>query len=472
MNVFKSNNFPVYLPLLLSEIYLFSTLGLLFFGPLIWPISNSLKFTLFVLFYQIAFALGYIAFVKIFSCQLKRPENSFCAEKFFTQRFWVVASGAFVATLISHRNLVHSDSYIPWTFFSDLQKGLEDPAGVRNFYASDEFTAKFRGNTPVSALLVLVGVFKYSLLPGLVFLWNKLSVIKKTIGMIVALLPVASGICISLSATSFVFVFVVAISFGVLILREKKMSVLRNRLSILAILFGLSVFSVLNFYQIKTGTSFMSVATGKAVPHRFDYLRDKGVIFKSDSSRGTVTATTDLYEKITVYLVNGYFGMSLALEEEFDSTFGLGHSLFLQRIFDTHLGSNLSIRTFQHKISHKWDKNILWHSAYSYFANDVGFFGVALVMFILGFFLSMCVWASVMDGNLIASSLIPLFGIMVLYLPANNQIFSFLETMCSFWILSFFLLFFQFQGKDLLVDKKRVMSVFFTNLLIRIRNLV
>lgn len=440
-------------------------MGLLYYGPLIWPIENEIEFTVLVVSYHLAFAAGYISFMKIFGKNLRLDSASPKVESFFIDKFWFIIVGALVAILISHRNIVHSDSYIPWTIFSDLQKGFENAALVRNYYASAEYAEKFRGNSLVSSLLLFFSVFKYAVLPGLIILWDKLPNFKKVIGFLVAVMPLATGICMSISAVSFVFIFVATISLGVLVLRTRSFAILKKRLVFVFFLIGLSLFSFLNFYHIKTGTTFMKVATGKATPSRFDYLRDKGVIFKSDLKGEKVTAVVDLYEKLTVYLVNGYFGMSLALDEEFESSYGVGHSVFLQKTFDNHLGTNFEDRSFQHKISHRWDKNVLWHSAYSYFANDVSFAGVVFVMFTLGFFLGMCVWASVLEGNLIASSLIPLFGIMVLYFPANNQVFGFLETMSSFWILAIAFILLRFPVKGYVLSKRRHVLGLFSSIL-------
>ncbi|WP_408098761.1 hypothetical protein ACJVC5_07545 [Peredibacter sp. HCB2-198] len=413
------------------------TLWLLFFGPLAWPLRNLETFLILIFLYHIAFVSGYLGKI-VNSLKPKRSiENkSDWAENLFVDKFWIVILLAFIGCLISHRNLVHSDSYIPWAFFSEIKRGILHASEVRTYYASPEFAGKFTGNKYVTALLLVLSFFKYILLPGMIMLWERLSLPKKILGTLVVLIPVASGISISLSSINFAYLFTTFICLGVLILQTRSFFILKSRKTFIIGFFILFIFTILNFYQVKTKASFSEVSSGKAVPVRMDYLREKGVVFKNDQYRVKITAFEDLYEKLSVYLVNGYVGMSISLDKDFQSAFGVGHSTFLQRVFDQHLGLDISSRTYQQRISTEWDKDIFWHSAYSYFANDVSFYGVILVMFIFGFYLASISINAFLYKDFIASLLMPLFGIFILYLPANNQIFSFIETMIPFWLLS------------------------------------
>jgi hypothetical protein len=67
-------------------------------------------------------------------------------------------------------------------------------------------------------------------------------------------------------------------------------------------------------------------------------------------------------------------------------------------------------------------------------ANDVCFYGVIFIMFTIGYFLSMF-YLSTLRGNIIAKSILPLFAIMFAFMPANNQILCFMESLFSFWFI-------------------------------------
>ncbi|MBX8492917.1 hypothetical protein K5D42_23900 [Pseudomonas cichorii] len=517
-----------YIPLLLVESYLLFTLWLFFFGPVIWPVENKKEFLFVVSLYHAFFIAGYLL-----SCRfsLKQPSRAVepNGDNLFLRYYWIIIVFAFIAMVILHRNTTLSRSYFPTGFFSELLKGLLAPAEVRSFYASAASREGFSGNAYVTGMLLFFGVFKYVLLPGLVFFWDRLSTTRKLVGFLVVMLPLCTGIISSLSAINFYYLFVVSVClFGVVISNKSAgfFVELGRRKTFLFFLVFIFLFSFWQFYSVKSGVSPYKVFFEDEKPISFSYLNETGSVFKSDlapaekakdadssvkdtapavpesvditvrpaktnvvalpatvdnkvataksntapSPAKTVTPElpakietaalpeiakvadvpaqvavavvpeksnlTDFYEKLTVYLVQGYQGVSIALGEKFDSSYGIGHSVFLQRVFAEHLGIDVRDRTFQRKITARWDENVYWHSFYSYMANDVGFFGVSIVMLILGWYFANVYLAVVNDDDFFAKMLLPLFAIMFLYIPANNQIFSFLETMISFWILT------------------------------------
>ncbi|WP_147466621.1 hypothetical protein [Pseudomonas cichorii] len=518
----------LYLPLLFVESYLLFTLWLFFFGPVVWPAENKLEFLFFIFLYHACFIFGYLL-----SCRfsLKRSAGSvgLPCDSLFLKYFWVILCFAFVAIVILHRNTTLTISYIPSDFFVQLAKGLLAPAEVRAFYASDASRAGFSANPPVTALLLFFGVFKYILLPGLVFYWDKLSVTRKVAGFVVVMIPLCTGIIASLSAINFYYFFVVSVCLGCVVASDKStgfFAELFKRKTFLVFVVFIFLFSFWQFYSVKSGTSPYKVLFENQTPVSFNYLSETGSVFKSDldkeekpgvapepektniaalpepvkiaelSAKTTAVTSppstkvasgpakshadaahepvkiielpaqvnvvtlpepvkiadlpvepsvvaapqksnlTDFYEKLTVYLVQGYQGVSISLGEKFDSSYGIGHSVFLQRIFAEHLGIDVRDKTYQRKITARWDENVYWHSFYSYIANDVSFFGVAIVMLILGWYFASIYLSAIISDDFFAKMLLPLFAILFLYIPANNQVFSFLETMMSFWILT------------------------------------
>jgi len=227
---------------------------------------------------------------------------------------------------------------------------------------------------------------------------------------------------------------------------EGVRSTIKNNKFFIASLALMFLFSFWQFYSVKSEQSLYQAVAEHGKPQSFDFLKEKEIKFKSDYEETKKSNTTDFYEKITVYMVQGYYGMSIALGEEFDTSFGIGHSVFLQKTFADYLHIDVRDKTFQHKINDRWDQFVYWHSFYSYIANDVGFLGVTIVMLVLGIYFSNAYLSAVMEENLYAKMLLPLFGILFFYIPANNQVFGFLETMTSFWILT--ILFFASKKRD------------------------
>ncbi|WP_201004015.1 hypothetical protein [Pseudomonas cichorii] len=517
-----------YIPLLLVESYLLFTLWLFFFGPVLWPVENKKEFLFVISLYHAFFIAGYLLSCRFSIKQpLKAVESN--GDNLFLRYYWVVILFAFIAMVILHRNTTLSRSYLPTGFFSELLKGLLAPAEVRSFYASSASREGFSGNPYVTGLLLFFGVFKYILLPGLVFFWDRLSTARKLVGFMVVMIPLCTGIIASLSAINFYYLFVVSVClFGVVVSNKSAgfFVELGRRKTFLFFLGFIFLFSFWQFYSVKSGVSPYKVLFEDQKPVSFSYLNETGSVFKSDlepaekpkvadaPAKDTAPALpknvdiavfpaktnvvalpatvdhkgaaakshsaavpekasapelpvkantaalpeiakiadvpaqvevavvpeksklTDFYEKLTVYLVQGYQGVSISLGEKFDSSYGIGHSVFLQRVFAEHLGIDVRDKTFQRKITARWDENVYWHSFYSYIANDVSFFGVSIVMLVLGWYFANVYLSVVINDDFFAKMLLPLFAIMFLYIPANNQVFSFLETMISFWILT------------------------------------
>ena len=138
---------------------------------------------------------------------------------------------------------------------------------------------------------------------------------------------------------------------------------------------------------------------------------------------------------LSYYLVQGYYGFSQALSMDFTSTLGFGSSHFLTRQVEWATGHDFYQYTYQYKIASIWGE-AQWHSLYSYLANDFHFFGVAVWNFAMGFYLSK-LWQSFLNENNIYSKiLLPLFALMVVWIPANNQVFGYLETFSAFLFMT------------------------------------
>lgn len=436
------NTAKLYTPLFLIELYLFLGLWLLFYGPLSWPLENTREFLGYIFLYHLCFIAGYL----LHTAHFRRNVNSHSPiqpvlreSNNFTKHFWPVLILAFAANVILYRNMTLSHSFIPDNFFSGLYRGLVAPWEARAYYASDAAMAGFVKSPAITALLLFTAPFKYILLPGLVFYWHTLSSMRKLFGIFVVSIPVLTGIVASLSVINFSYIFIISICLGTLLASKKSsgvLSTLRQRKFFLFSLALIFFFSFWQFYSVKSGQTPYQIAAGHGKPQTFDFLKAQGIKFKYEGTNLESSNAIDFYEKITAYMVQGYYGMSIAVGEKFDTSFGIGHSVFLQRTFADYLGLDVRDRTFQYKINDRWDQFVYWHSFYSYIANDVSFLGVSIVMLILGVYFSKIYLSAIMDDDFYAKMLLPLFGILFFYIPANNQVFGFLETMISFWTLT------------------------------------
>lgn len=135
----------------------------------------------------------------------------------------------------------------------------------------------------------------------------------------------------------------------------------------------------------------------------------------------------------TGYVTQGYHGLSLSQELDFQWTFGIGSHPALLRVYALITGDqSLSERTYQHRLgSLGWDPRFGWSSLYAYLANDVSLAGVPLAFLAIGFFLARS-WRRALAGDLAALIVSAYLLLLLLYSPANNQIAVSLESMAGF----------------------------------------
>ena len=132
---------------------------------------------------------------------------------------------------------------------------------------------------------------------------------------------------------------------------------------------------------------------------------------------------------LTVFILStcsGYYGLELAMEKPFDSSFGLGHSPATLSIYEATTGdTTLHKRTYTYRNgADGWSEEYYWSTLIAWIANDVGFYGAVLVLGLIGFMWGKW-WREAAAGMsdpaavLFASS-----TTMIFYLPANDQVLA------------------------------------------------
>jgi hypothetical protein len=121
------------------------------------------------------------------------------------------------------------------------------------------------------------------------------------------------------------------------------------------------------------------------------------------------------------YLIQGYYMMSLALQLDFQSTWGTGWNPALVSLMDF-FGINFSSNSYVTRLEPIGvDPTINWHSSYTWFANDVSFIGVPLVIFCLGYFLAVSWKMTILSGDIISKIVFVWMAGISIFLFANNN---------------------------------------------------
>ena len=132
---------------------------------------------------------------------------------------------------------------------------------------------------------------------------------------------------------------------------------------------------------------------------------------------------------LTLFILStcsGYYGLDLALEKPFDSSFGVGHSPAALSVYETITGDptpHLKTFTYRNGEDH-WQEDFYWSTLVTWIANDVGFLGAVLVLGAIGWLWGKW-WREAAAGmSDPAAVLFTLATTMMFYFPANNQVLA------------------------------------------------
>ncbi len=421
-----------YLPLILVEFYLVVTLLIYNFGPVQFNGHNTILFIVYIFLYHFAFIMGYCISTKLYKFNGIRVDIHFSSRYFYITLFF-----GLLGVLNTYKNLMLAPSFIPYNILDEFARGLSEPGLVYtermdNMAYGDVSTSRW-----LNVLSISFAFFKLFFIFLSLYFWNDLSVFRKTLVIIYSFLFISSGI--SSGTNSVVFIYFIFFVFSLLTILYFKKSKYFSRF---VVFFGIAFFIPLGSFGY-----IMSQRGGG-----FDYfaatspLGDISVLAQTPSLEGFLDFYYYAFVWLNYYLVQGYYGFSLILDLDLNWTFGFGNSEFFQRQLLVLTGVDVSDSTFQSRISEYWDESAQWHSFYGQFANDFSFFGLSILMFFLGYFLS-SVWTSIVYNNsFYGMSLIPLLMLMFIFFPANNQVFGYIDTLSYFIFMG---IFWVFEGKKI-----------------------
>ena len=420
-----------YFPIVVVEIYLFLTLVLFIYGPISFVIHESTKFWFYIVLYQLFVFLGYLIGIKTTKSISAVDRVSFFPKKIY----YSVLVLAVFSNLIFYKNVMMLDSYIPWDIFDQVMVGIDSSKEVY-----DERSARltyYQGSKSLNIFYFFIAFSKPLLTVLYPMYFSKVSLPVKVISFFVIAFQLLVGFASGLNKPFFDFFLLLFLSmltcFLISLFRKELLHKAKSGFFIiipcLSFLLFVFVFSVAMSERGGDLTYFTSESISP--------LRDITVSHNSFNSP-VFSFLYFVYVWLVYYLVQGYYGFSLSLTQDFDSTFGFGNSEFILRQWEWLSGYDISHLTYQAKISGVWHQSGQWHSLYSHIANDVHFSGVVVFMFSFGYYLSR-VWLHALDSNnIFAKALIPLCGVFVVFIPANNQVFGYIETISYFVMVNLF----------------------------------
>jgi hypothetical protein len=405
-------------PLVAAETYLTATLSFFAFGPWPWPVSNPFYLYSYALLGQIALALGYLttrrrAAVR-YTGKLHVPTTIMIGA--------ILTMIMFVPTLI-----VRTGGDI------NFVRGFSDPGRA---YRETRLAVFLAPRSYVEYARYLMSPILWSLLPLTVVYWRRLS--PQLRWLAVAACAMNQLLWVAIGTNKGIADYVLLLPWLFIVQVRHSRRALKGRQLLaggIVLLIGLALF--MPFFGSGIDGRYGGLYTGGM------YLGMGGMIW-ADMPASDPTYISQLkraWVSFMLYASHGYYGLALALQEPFESTYGFGHSRELIWVSEKlWFGEGeLWNRTYMKRVADQygWSDTVRWHTIYPWFASDFSFPGALVIIFIIGRAFGL-VWLDAYQGNNpYAVVLLALIIIMVFYFSANNQVLQTAETFLVFWVALF-----------------------------------
>ena len=420
------------LPLTLILIYLFATIALFLFGPLPWPVTNVRAVNLFL-----AAAIGGIAV-----CYVIGSGGVGSGEPIASWRRLIIV-GALLSVAILFPSAYYYAGKMPWqvweamkdqnAVYEALQKKLVETAGSR---------------TMISIVRAVTYPLIIAVLPLAILNWRAMVWWLWLLVLAAVLSSVNFSVLRGTDRELFDAIFIAGASVMILIGRwivaanlPLRRALIRPSTVIGGIAFVITVLVALSLFADRrigrTGYTPEAFANGtKDAPSIEAHLQRPGGWTDIMCIRricldqqhplvryGSVRAQYSIL-MLTSYLTQGYYGLSLAMTEEFHSTLGIGHSSVIARTVERITHNNaIYERGYTYGLRRlDWSDESQWSTIFPWLANDVGFPGAVVVISLLAFLWARSWRDAVAGGDDRAAIVFCMLFQLFIYVPANNQL--------------------------------------------------
>lgn len=409
LTINNRNNNRIYLPLKLFVIYILATLFLNLFGPWQYQGMNKLIVSIFILFFLLTIIITYVVSSKLktklgISMSHQKKSIFFFDETRITKISLICSAVLFSLIL----------------FFRIVEEGFPNISNIFTSMAT-VYTNKetFSGKFNLSAWLFNYFSIFYIIGVSLGTYYFKILNIKyKVLYFLVISLSLLYhiGFIGNQKAIADLIIYIGSVLFIKFCQSGYKIKP-KNIIFILFIillmcgLFGNILYSRMDLWGVK----YYSVG-GKA------FL---------NSEHWSLSLLNDKFKlgigTLIFYLSSGYYGLSLTLGLPFKWSYGYGSSFALKdiliRLFpmSDHLIGSYPIRMEE---STGWEAYSNWHTVFPWLASDFTFVGAIIVLNLI-ISIYVLAWKNILNkGNWTNILLFINVNILLVYLPANNQLFQ------------------------------------------------
>jgi hypothetical protein len=385
-----------YSPLILIQLYLLFSILLFYGGPLSYPKVNVAETLFLIILYNLFFIGGYIFALKNIVVRNRSSKHKFS----FLRKIYVL--GGIISIFFSLAYFIqYSNSFNILVILNDIKVGVTNPGEAyhKNIILEKE-------SSIITQAMTLISPLTYLTIPVGLFLYKKLRLPERILLTLVIIFELSTFV---IKGTNF-GIFKMAIIFFVVFYinnQNKKLhSVVKIIISFAVIYFLYSISSRMNLTTIPESVFNIQINKDHFIFNLLPISLSIPLMLGSS------------------YISQGYYGLSLATTYDFQTLYGFGSGRFLISKFQSFIDTNLWERTYQYQMDSLWDSRVNWHTIYVWFANDFGLYGVPFVMALIGFLFVLILKDAKENKSVIAVILLPLYLLMIIFIPANNIIFD------------------------------------------------
>jgi hypothetical protein len=406
-----------FFPIIAVEIYLTLSVLLFAFGPWPWSVDNPVVLYAFLAFAQVSLALGYWKGAR--SRRRRTRQARFNIPRLIRVSLFVNCLWIFPKFIVR----AGLSDFSVGAVTQQIWFGLTDPGGAHVAMATST------GSSKLALLYALFTPVLYLSLPVTVYYWRSVCRRDRLLLLVVAAGEALTWIATGTSKGVVDAAVVVAASTMPAAVFRWSRSGLRLKVKFTA---------VAAVCAVVAGGFFLQMQFARRGDNISLYDRHYGMSMNEENAlvRGRSLEFKAGVGYFLNYLNQGYYALGLALDEPHAFTWGIGNSPFWTSLISNLTGFDVSNDTYPARLEKFGiDRGINWHTMYAWYASDLTFPGVVLLMFVIGYYFAQS-WISALRGvNPYAIAVFTLFFVMILYVPANNQVMSFTPTAFAFPVL-------------------------------------
>jgi hypothetical protein len=400
-----------YLPLGGVMSFLLLTMILFFMGPFDWPMHNYEVLSLFLFCVSFAIVCGY-------SLGVSAPAR--VGPLPYWRRLFIL--GAICSCVMIFPSAYVYTGKWPWEAVLTL---FDQGQAYREFQARLQELDGQRG--PIVLARTLTHWVSYAVIPIAVFRWRDLDL---TMRLLLVGTIVSATIFSLLRGTdqgTFDIGFLIAMSVLVAVARE-CMKAGRSFGSFFKTKVGVFVAVAAVLFVALAFTAFIDRKTQRYDGNITDLCIGEDQHICINSNKGLAVGLGEVGRFalgiVTTYTSNGYYGLALSLEREFDSTMGIGHSIALTRIYEAATDDKkLYENSFTYRLrADGWSDLYVWSTMYTWIANDVGFPMTVVIVGLLAWLWGSSWRDAVRGDNDAAGIVFCMLTQTFMYSPANFQL--------------------------------------------------